>query len=80
MLSASQTATEIQRIIDDDPTILESEHITVSAAKRGMLFFKKEEIHLDGSVHHKSDKQKAEEIAIHYAGKRELINGIKIIN
>ena len=80
MLNAIETANEIKRIIDDDPTILESEHIHVFADKKGFLFFKKEEIHLDGSVHHATDKRKAEDVARHYGGGRELISGITVVH
>ena len=80
MLSAIETASEIKRIINDDPTILDSERILVSAEKKGILFLKKEEIHLDGSVHHDTDKRKAEDIARHYSGGRELINKIKVVH
>lgn len=79
MLNAIETASEIKRIINDDPTILDSDHILVSAEKKGVLFFKKEEIHLDGSVHHDTDKRKAEDIARHYSGGRELVNEIKVV-
>ena len=78
MLSAAQTASEIKRIINDDPTILESDHILVSAEKKGFLFFKREEIHLDGTVHHDTDKRKAEDVARHYAGSRELVSEIRV--
>ena len=80
MLNAAETASEIKRIINGDPTILESEHILVSAEKKGMLFFKKEEIHLDGSVHHDTDRKKAEDIARHYSGGRELVSDIRVVH
>lgn len=80
MLNATQTANEIKRIINGDPTILESDHIRVSAEKKGVLFFKKEEIHLDGSVHHDTDRKKAEEIARHYSGGRDLISEIAVVH
>jgi hypothetical protein len=80
MLSAVQTASEIKRIINGDPTILESDHIHVSAEKKGFLFFKKEEIHIGGSVHHDTDKRKAEDVARHYAGGRQLVSEIKVIH
>ena len=79
MLNATETASEIKRIINDDPTILESDHIHVFAEKKGFIFFRKEEIRLDGSVHHDTDKRKAEDVARHYSGGREFINGIRVI-
>ena len=78
MLSADQTATEIKRIINDDPTIEEARHIVVTASKRG-FFKKKESIHLDGSVRSDVDRRKAEDIARQYCGARELINKIHVI-
>jgi hypothetical protein len=79
MLNAIQTADEIKRIINDDPTIQEPDHILVYAEKKGFLFFKKEEIHLDGTVHSETDRKKAEELARHYSGGRALVNKIEVL-
>jgi hypothetical protein len=78
MLSAEAAASEIKRIIDDDPTIRGSGHILVSVSKRGFWFFKKEQIHLTGKVQDAHDRKKAEEIARHSAGGRELLNEITV--
>ncbi|MAG13696.1 MAG: hypothetical protein CMN78_03765 [Spirochaetales bacterium] len=78
MLSADQAANEIKRIINDDPTISEARHITVTAFRKGFIK-KKESIHLDGSVHNNIDRKKAEDIARQYSGRRELVNGIHIV-
>ena len=48
--------------------------------KKGFLFFKKEEIHLTGTVQSEVDKRKAEEIARHSAAGRELLNEIEVAN
>ena len=79
MLSADQTATEIKRIINDDPTISEGRRIIVTASRKGFIK-KKESIHLDGSVHTDTDRKKAEDIARQYSGNRELVNEIQVLH
>ena len=78
MISLEQATNEIKRMIDDDPTISDRRHILVVPRKRGALFFKKEEIHLTGTVQSEVDKRKAEEIARHSAAGREILNEIDV--
>ena len=78
MRSADETANEVRRKIDDDPTIEGAEHISTFASKKGFGPFKKAEIHLQGVVRSESDKRKAEEHARHSAASIPIVNEIEI--
>ena len=70
----------IQKVINDDPTINESKHISVEVEKRGLWPFGKETVILKGNVHLDSDRQKAEKIAALHSGKRGVMNNIQVLH
>jgi osmotically-inducible protein OsmY len=78
MLDAERVQTEIQRVINDDPTISEARHIIVSVERKG--FFRKEVVVLKGNVHSESDRQKAEKIAALHAAGREVVDDIAVVH
>jgi osmotically-inducible protein OsmY len=69
----------IQKVINDDPTINESKHISVAVEKRGIWPFGKETVILMGNVHLDSDRQKAEKAAALHSGQRGVVNNIQIV-
>jgi Flp pilus assembly secretin CpaC len=69
---------EIQKMVDDDPSIAAGTNISVMTETKGALFAKKERIVLSGSVRNELEKRRIEEIAHRIAGNREVINNIKI--
>ena len=78
MISAEDAAAEIKRMINDDPTISGRTYVLVYAQKNGFGPWKKEEIHLNGHVDTEKDREKAEEIALHSAGGRPVINELEV--
>ncbi len=76
MLDADKVQTDIQRIINDDPTINEARRILVTVERKG--FFRKEVVVLKGTVHEESDRAKAEKIASVHAGGREIVDDIRV--
>lgn len=78
MLTSDQVVSEIARIIADDPTIRNADRITVSVARTGPLFRKKEEIRLGGTAQSEIDKKKAAEAAQRYSAGRAVINEIRV--
>ena len=78
MKTADETAIEIKKKVDDDPTIEGAEHILAFASKKGFGPFKKTEIHLKGVVPTEADKRKAEEHARHSAASIPLVNEIEV--
>jgi osmotically-inducible protein OsmY len=80
VMNAETIQTEIQRVINDDPTISEAKHIIVTVERRGIWPFGKEVVVLRGNVHLDSDRQKAEKIAAIHCGKREVVDDIKVVH
>ena len=76
MLDAEKVQTEIQRIINEDPTISEARRIIVSVERRG--FFRKEVVVLKGTVRAESDRTKAEKVAALHGGGREIVDDIRV--
>jgi osmotically-inducible protein OsmY len=77
MQEAERIQTEIQKIIEGDPTIQDARRILVSVEKKGL--FKGEIVVLKGSVRSESDKAKADRIAhLHSAG-REVRDSISVV-
>jgi hypothetical protein len=80
MQEAERIQTEIQRVIEDDPTIQDARRILVTVEKRSLFKGGKEVVVLKGSVHLESDKVKADRIAhLHSAG-REVQDSISVIH
>ena len=78
MMDAERVQTEIQRVINDDPTISEAKHIIVTVERRGLL--RKEIVVLKGRVHADSERAKAVKIAALHAGDREVVNDIAVVH
>jgi alkylated DNA nucleotide flippase Atl1 len=78
MMDADRVQTEIQRIINDDPTISEAKHIIVTVERRGLL--RKEVVVLKGKVHADIERTKAEKIAALHAGDREIVDDIVVVH
>ena len=78
MISADDAAAEIKRMINDDPTIGGRTYVLVYARTKGFGPWKKEEIYLNGHVDTEKDKAKAEELALHSAAGRPVINELEI--
>jgi osmotically-inducible protein OsmY len=78
MMDAERVQTEIQRVINDDPTISEAKHIIVTVERRGLL--RKEIVVLKGRVHAESERTKAEKIATLHACDREVVDDIAVVH
>jgi osmotically-inducible protein OsmY len=78
MLDADRVQTEIQRVINDDPTITEAKHILVTVERKGLL--RKEIVVLKGRVHAESERTKAEKIATLHGGGREVVDDISVVH
>jgi alkylated DNA nucleotide flippase Atl1 len=78
MLDADRVQTEIQRVINDDPTINEAKHILVTVERKGLL--RKEVVVLKGRVHAEIERTKAEKIAALHAGGREVVDDIVVVH
>ncbi len=79
-LNADMVQSQIQRIINEDPTIEEAKHIIVSVEKRGFWLFGKEVIVLKGNVHADSDRVKAKKAATLHAAGREVMDEISVLH
>jgi len=78
MMNAERVQTEIQRVINDDPTISEAKHILVTVERKGLL--RREVVVLKGRVHADSERAKAEKIATLHAGDREVVDDIVVVH
>lgn len=78
MMDAERLQNEIQRVINDDPTISEAKHILVTVERRGLL--RREVVYLKGRVHAESERAKAEKIAHLHAGGVEVVDEIEVVH
>jgi osmotically-inducible protein OsmY len=78
MMDAERLQAEIQRVINDDPTMTEAKHILVMVERKGLL--RKEVVVLKGHVHSDSERTKAEKIATLHAGSREVVDDIVVVH
>ena len=78
MLPSQQVVSEILKIVADDPTISNPDHISVTVVRTGPLFHKREEIHLGGTAKTETDRRKVEEVAGHYSTGRTVVNEIRV--
>ena len=78
MMDGEQVQAQIQRIINEDPTISEAKHIIVTVERKGLL--RKEIVVLKGRVHADSERAKAVKIAALHAGDREVVNDIAVVH
>ena len=80
MPEAERVQNEIQRVIEDDPTIQDARRILVTVEKRSLFKGGKEVVVLKGTVRSESDKVKADRIAhLHSAG-REVQDSISVVH
>ena len=78
MMDADRVQTEIQRVINDDPTISEAKHILVTVERKGLL--RREVVYLKGKVHTDTERTKAERVAQLHAGGREVVDDIEVVH
>lgn len=78
MMDADRVQTEIQRVINDDPTISEAKHILVTVERKGLL--RREVVYLRGKVHTDTERTKAERVAQLHAGGREVVDDIEVVH
>jgi hypothetical protein len=78
MQEADRVQNEIQKVIGDDPTIRDSQHIIVMVEKRSIFKGGKEVVVLKGRVHSEIDRSKAETLARLHAAGSEVVDGITI--
>lgn len=80
MQEAERVQTEIQRIIEADPTIEDARRILVMVEKQSFWRGGKEVVVLKGSVRSESDKAKADRIAHLHAAGREVQDSIAVVH
>jgi len=78
MMDGERVQVEIQRVINDDPTISEARHLIVTVERKGLL--RREVVHLRGKVHEESDRTKAEKVARLHAGGRDVVDDIQVVH
>jgi osmotically-inducible protein OsmY len=78
MVDAERVQTEIQRVINDDPTISEARHIIVTVERKGLL--RREVVYLKGKVHADGERAKAEKVARLHAGGRDVVDDIQVVH
>jgi osmotically-inducible protein OsmY len=78
MMDGERVQVEIQRVINDDPTISEARHIIVTVERKGLL--RREVVYLKGKVHSDSERTKAERVAQLHAAGREVVDEIQVVH
>jgi translation initiation factor 1 (eIF-1/SUI1) len=78
MQEAERVQIEIQKVIGEDPTIRDAQHIVVTVEKRSIFKGGKEVVVLKGRVHSEIDRSKAATLARLHAAGREVVDGITI--
>jgi hypothetical protein len=78
MQNLEKVQTEIQKVIGEDPTIREANHIIVTVEKKSIWKGGKEIVVLKGSVHSESDKAKVDALARLHSQGREVVDSITI--
>ena len=79
MQEAERIQTEIQRVIGDDPTIRDANHIIVTVERKSIWKGGGEIVVLNGRVHSELDKAKVSRLAQMHAAGREVRDGITVI-
>jgi len=80
MQEAERVQSEIQKVLMEDPTITDANHIIVSVEKKSFWKGGKEIVVLKGSVHSEVDKAKIEKIVRLHAAGREIQDGLTVVN
>jgi osmotically-inducible protein OsmY len=78
MQNAERIQAEIQKVIGEDPTIRDANHIIVTVKKQSIWKGGKEIVLLNGSVHSESEKARAGTIARLHAAGREVVDSITV--
>jgi hypothetical protein len=79
MQEAERIQTEIQKVIGDDPTIRDANHIIVTVERKSIWKGGREIVILKGRVHSELDKAKVSRLAKMHAGSREVLDEISVI-
>ena len=79
MQEAERIQTEIQKVIGDDPTIRDANHIIVTVERKSLWKGGKEVVVLKGRVHSELDKAKVSKLAQMHAAGREVLDGITVV-
>lgn len=75
-VNADHVRDEIYRFIQDDPTIRDASHVSVSVVKHGLLG--KKEIELRGRVDTEMDKAKIDEIVQINSRGLEVVDNLRV--
>jgi len=78
MMDGERVQVEIQRVLNDDPTISEAKHLIVTVERKGLL--RREMVCLRGKVHAESERTKAEKVARLHAGGRDVVDDIQVVH
>jgi hypothetical protein len=78
MQKAETVQAEIQKVIGEDPTIVDAHRIIVTVEKQSILKGGKEIVVLKGRVHSEMDKTKACTIAQAHAAGRQVVDSITV--
>ena len=79
MQEAERIQTEIQKVIGDDPTIRDANHIIVTVERKSIWKGGREIVVLKGRVHSELDKAKVSRLAQMHAAGREVLDAITVI-
>ena len=80
MQNLEKVQMEIQKVIAEDPTIREANHIIVTVEKKSIWKGGKEIVVLKGSVHEESDKTKVDALARQHSQGREVVDSITVLH
>lgn len=76
--TTEKICTEIRKVIDDDPSIRDSSHITLTTQKHGFWVFGDEEIVLSGRVRSERERERVSEIASSHAHGKSVSNNLSV--
>ena len=79
MQEAERIQTEIQKVIGDDPTIRDANHIIVTVERKSIWKGGREIVVLKGRVRSELDKAKVSRLAQLHAAGREVLDAITVI-
>ncbi len=78
MVEAERVQAEIQKVINDDPTITSANHVVISIEKKSIWQGRKERVVLKGRVASDMERTKIEKIAALHAAGREIVDEITV--
>ncbi len=80
MLEAERVQAEIQKVINDDPTITSASHVVISIEKKSIWQGRKERVVLKGRVTSDQERSKIEKIAALHAAGREIVDEMTVVH